>query len=244
MPSLRSRIHTLEENLRGREAVIHSSDELIKLWHKELSDAKAALARELSHPIIRHGIDLAYGHPNPHAVKQLGVSFVCRYYSGDVGKNLTRGEAEDWSHVGVDLVTVWEAAGDGALLGYDGGVSAAKAAHTLAHDIGQPEHTPIYFAVDFEPTAGDWDAIDGYFRGCADVLGKNRVGVYGGLATVEQAHLRNFAEWRWQTLAWSGVPTRWYSRTNIRQTSINNLIAGTAADMDISVTHNFGQWRL
>lgn len=242
--SLRTRIASLEHDLREREQVLLSSEELIKRWHTELAEAKAALARELSHPIIRHGIDLAFGHPNPHAVKQLGVSFVCRYYSFNAGKNLTRAEAEDWSHVGVDIVTVWEAAGQGALLGYDGGVSAAHAAESLAKDVGQPSHTPIYFAVDFEPQPDEWDAIDGYFRGCADVLGRSRVGVYGGLATVSESHLKNFAEWRWQTLAWSGVPTRWYNRTNIRQVSINNLVAGTPADMDISVTHNFGQWRI
>lgn len=238
--SLRSRVHELERDIRERVEKERVANQLVKKWDDELADVKRQLARELARPSIRHGIDLAFGHPNPHAVKRLGISFVCRYYSFDAAKNLSRAEAEDWSHVGVSLVSVWEAAGEGVLLGYDGGVSAAKASWSLARHIGQPADTPIYFAVDFEPTTEDWDTIEGYFRGCADVLTKDRVGCYGGYSTIEQAYLRNFAPFRWQTLAWSGG--QWYPHAQLRQTSVNNMAAGTQCDMDISLTHNFGQW--
>lgn len=240
--SLRSRVTQLEHDISERKHEIHTADELIGKWRTELAMTRKQLQHELAWPTIRHGIDLAYGHPSPYQVKKLGISFVCRYYSFDASKNLSSHEAENWSHIGIELVAVWEAAGEGALLGYDGGVSAAKAADSLAKNVGQPDMSPIYFAVDFDPVFDDWDTIDGYFRGCADVLHRDRVGCYGGYRTVEQAYLRGFAPFRWQTLAWSDG--KWYPHVQLRQVSINNLVAGTACDMDLSVAHNFGQWHI
>lgn len=42
-----------------------------------------------------------------------------------------------------------------------------------------------------------------YLRGDGDVLGVDRVGVYGEADVVDRAHRDGVARWFWQTNAWS-----------------------------------------
>lgn len=233
---LKDRLTLLERDI----AQARRDHELLPHWERELG----ALRQQLRHPSIRHGIDFAWSRPHPALLRRAGINFVCRYYSGDPSKNLGRSEAEDYSQAGIDIITVWESAAQASLGGHAAGVADAKLALKESKTVGQPEHSPIFFAVDYELQSKDHGLVDGYLSGCSDVLGAHRVGVYGGLSTVTMAHLRSVAAYLWQTLAWSGTPTNWYSAAHLRQTSVNNLIAGVSCDLNVGLGYDFGQWRL
>lgn len=214
-----------------------------KQIHAQLERLEAryrSIERAAKHKLPRHGIDVAWGSPNPHALLALGYDFIMRYYSYDATKNLTQTEAEDYSHAGLDIVSIWESTGQSPLLGYDIGGREAHAALDIAEKVKQPDHTPIYFTVDFEPTDEQWHNIEEYFRGCVDVLGRHRVGVYGGLSTVVRLHKK--VGWLYQTYAWSGG--KWYGHNNIRQYRNDVQVNGVACDLDLAVTPYFGQWRV
>ena len=81
----------------------------------------------------------------------LPISFVARYYSGSPRKDLSRGEAEALSKLGIRCVTVWERFAKEAT-GRDNGRNHGYKAFKLAIQCGQPTGAPIYFAVDYEPS--------------------------------------------------------------------------------------------
>jgi hypothetical protein len=213
---------------------------LLPRWETEL----AALRAQLKGPTIRHGIDFAYGKPSPQLLRAAGVSFVCRYLSPDADKNLSRSEAEDYSQAGIGIVTVWESSAQASQGGHAAGVADAEQAKRQAHALGAPESAPIFFAVDYELQPVLKDIVEGYFNGALDVLGRGHVGAYGGLSTVELAYVRCGIGYLWQTLAWSGTPTRWYAHAHLRQIQNGVHLAGIEADRDLANTLDYGQWSL
>jgi hypothetical protein len=80
------------------------------------------------------------------------------------------------------------------------------------------------------------------------VLGRERVGVYGGVDAIERL-VPDSARWGWQTRAWSvrnGV-VQWSPKAHIRQFDLGPGGQGFAAfggfvDLDRSTTTDFGQW--
>lgn len=238
-----SDISTLKTELRELKGLI-SGDAVILKSLEEVQRTIETHEHNARHSLPRHGIDIAWGNPDLTRLKSAGFSFIVRYYSYDPSKDINRVDAEDMSHHGFDCVTVWESTGMTPLRGYHQGVLDAKKANELANQVGQPHNSPIYFAADFDLNSylGAQNNIVDYFRGCKDVLGSHRVGVYGGLDTVKLIHLRNEAAFLWQTLAWSkGV---WYPHAQLRQTKVDEKIANVQADIDIAVASNFGQWKL
>lgn len=241
--SLRSRLTRLEEDIAQAER----DHALLPKWEQERQRVQhelGTLREQLQHPFLRHGIDFAYGDPHPALLKQAGVSFVCRYYSPDRSKNLTREQAEDYSQAGISIVTVWESVAQASLGGHAAGVADATAARKMADSLGQPDRSPIFFAVDYELQQGQKDLVEGYFKGACDAIGKDRVGAYGGLATVILTYVRDCADYRWQTLAWSGTPTAWFPHAHLRQVQNGVQVAGIEADLDVGLALNFGQWKL
>jgi hypothetical protein len=189
------------------------------------------------------GIDYAWGRPGVTALRKAGVKFVCRYLSHDTsGKNLTRAEAEALSNAGVWIVVVWESGASRALKGRAAGASDAAAAAKQAKDCGMPGDRPIYFAVDFDATSGQQAAINAYLDGAASVLGRERVGLYGGYGPVKRALDGRHASWAWQTYAWSrGL---WDGRAQLQQYSNDHTINGVGLDYDRAVKDDYGQWRV
>jgi hypothetical protein len=232
--SFRTRLTALEMDV----AQAKRDRNLEPRWEREL----AALREQLKHPAIHHGIDFAYGRPSPALLKQAGMSFVCRYYSPEESKDLSRSEAEDYSQAGISIVTVWESAASAYLGGHAAGVADAKAAERCRDEIKQPLHSPIFFAVDAELQPEHETLAKGYFTGLCDVLERDRVGVYGGLATVELAYRTGLAGYLWQTLAWSGG--EWYVHAMLRQITDNVTVAGISADVVVGLAADFGQWKL
>ncbi|MFC9973060.1 glycoside hydrolase domain-containing protein [Spirillospora sp. NPDC127200] len=189
------------------------------------------------------GVDYAWGRPGPAALKRAGVRFVCRYLSHDTtGKNLTRAEAEQLSEAGLWLVVVWETTASRALSGRAGGAADARDADRQARALGMPSGRPIYFAVDFDATAAQQGAVNAYLDGAAGVIGRSRVGLYGGYGPVKRALDAGKAVWAWQTYAWSGG--RWDRRAQLRQYSNDHVINGVGVDYDRAVADDYGQWRV
>jgi len=139
------------------------------------------------------------------------IAFVVRYYSGYPPKNLSRGEAEALSKLGVRCVTVWEGRARDAI-GYDNGRVHGFHAFGQAVKCGQPAGTPIYFAVDYEPSLTERPAVERYFEGVREGLSQAQrdpranpngmhynVGVYGNRVTLDLCKAQGIVTWFWQS---------------------------------------------
>jgi hypothetical protein len=191
---------------------------------------------------VPEGIDYAFGRPSIAALKDAGVKFVCRYLSHSPTKNLTPAEANGLSAAGIWIVVVWETTAKRALDGYAGGALDAMDAQVMAQGCGMPAGRPIYFAVDWDASAGQQAAINGYLDGAASVLGRGQVGIYGGYGPVSRALDAGKATWAWQTYAWSG--SRWDARAQLQQYSNDHTLGGVGCDYDRAEKSDFGQWRV
>jgi hypothetical protein len=186
------------------------------------------------------GIDYAWAHPGLPAIVEAGYSFVCRYLSHDPGKNLSADETKALRAAGLDIVVVWEATANRALEGAAVGASDAKTAMAQATAAGLPGTIPIYFAVDFDAQPAQQKAISAYFSAVGAVLGKSRLGVYGGLAVVGRLFDAKLVTYGWQTYAWSRG--QWDARAQLRQVENGITVGGIGCDRDVAVKANFGQW--
>jgi hypothetical protein len=193
-------------------------------------------APSVFHP--RFGIDFAFGTPSIRGLRGAGVSFVCRYLSPTGNsKNLRRSEVLAYRRAGIGVVTVWEATAARALEGRGAGERDALAAKQMLHELGAPPNAVVFFAVDFDDKT---QPVGDYFRGAAHVLGKHRVGVYGGYDVVKRLLNADLVSYAWQTYAWSGGA--WDHRARLRQFSNDHTIAGVSCDFDRAVGPHFGAW--
>ena len=187
------------------------------------------------------GLDYAWGRPSMAALHAAGVRFVCRYLSHSPSKNLTSAEAHSLSDAGIWIVVVWETTAKRALDGRTAGIADALDAQTQAQACGQPAGRPIYFAVDWDASSAQQSKIDAYLDGAASVLGRDRVGIYGGYGPVSRAMEDGHAAWGWQTYAWSGG--RWYGGAQLQQYSNNHTLGGVGCDYNRATKDDYGQWR-
>lgn len=197
------------------------------------------------------GDDYAWDHPSIAALLAAGIRFVCRYLSYDASKNLSLAEATALHAAGIATVSNWEYTAGAAKNGFDQGVADAKAARDQHKAAGGPADRPIYFSVDFDvpdyaPGSTDPAAklgpVAAYFRGVASVIGLARTGAYGGYWAISRLFDAKLITWGWQTYAWSGSPTKWDGRAQIRQIKNGVAIGGADTDLDQSMVTDFGQW--
>lgn len=180
------------------------------------------------------GIDIAWARPTIAQIKGTGATWVARYFSPDITKNLTPSEVTSYTAAGLGIVTVWESTATRALQGFAAGVDDAKAARAQRASVGLPADMPIHFATDTDAT---WAQVAAYYQGVASVLGLSLVGCYGGLHVIEGAHSYGI-RYLWQTVAWSGG--LWAPYATIRQPGGMTLNGG--ADYDMAETPDFGQF--
>lgn len=186
------------------------------------------------------GVDYAWSRPDPTALYAAGKRFAIRYVSYDrTGKNLTRQEADRLQAAGLAIVTNWEWDPRDQLGGRQRGRVHATEADRQHRQCGGPPDRPIYFSTDFDATAAQLQVCYDYPRGCADVIGWDRVGVYGGIRTVTYMADRG-VRWLWQTYAWSSG--RWDSRAHIRQYRNGVRLAGGTVDLNRATVPDYGQW--
>jgi hypothetical protein len=189
------------------------------------------------------GLDYAWSHVPPAAVKAAGFGFAARYLSHDASKNLTKLEAFSLISLGVAIVLVWEDTAQGALRGHAGGVADALAADSQARACGLPGAF-IYFAADWDVTPAQQAAVNAYLDGCASIIGMARVGLYGGFWPCSRAREVHRASKYWGTLAWSG--SNWANTTftpDVMQ-GAQVTIDGVSVDLDTggAAGPDFGQW--
>lgn len=178
------------------------------------------------------GLDYAWNRPTTDTLKKAGAQWIGRYLSTDPTKNLTAPEYQRLTAAGLPVVVVWETTANRAGAGYTAGVNDAKAALALATSIGLGPNSVIHFAVDYDAT---WSEVMSYLSGATLVLGRTRVGVYGGVNIITAAANAGYTH-LWQTTAWSGG--QWDPRATIRQTG-NGPIPDT--DLNQAMTPDYGQ---
>lgn len=185
----------------------------------------------------RFGVDFAWGSMTVHDLRDAGVTFVCRYLSHTLSKNLSIGEARAYARAGIDVVVVWETTAERARGSKDDGEADARSALQQAEACGMPKGRPIFFAVDFEGSAAE---VEDYFRGVERVLGRAGTGVYGSYAVCAGLLDLGLVGFAWQTYAWSNG--LWERRAQLQQYSNGHNIGGSEVDYDRSTAVDFGQW--
>ena len=189
------------------------------------------------------GLDYAGGIPPAAAISAAGYRFVVRYLTPGgpalPGKLLTPSEYASLITAGVAVTVNFETNAIRMKDGHDAGVADARTADAAVRKIGHPTDKPIYFSADWDTTPADQVAIDAYLRGVAEVIGFDRVGVYGSYYVVKRCLDNGTARWAWQTLAWSGGHTD--PRAHIFQRIGTVFIGGVPCDINESNADYFGQ---
>ena len=167
-----------------------------------------------------------------------GMRFVLRYYSKDGSwKLLTKTEADNILAAGLQLGAVFERyperVKEGESAGKEDGLQALK----CAQEVGQPQGSTIYFAVDFDAQQGDMEAIERYLR-AIDIPGYEK-GVYGSFYVIEEMAKRGVVSHYWQTIGWSNG--RWSKLANIHQYQIDKEYCEVNVDFNESFG-NEGFW--
>lgn len=168
------------------------------------------------------------------ALAKLGIQFVCRYLVPEkyAWKRLTRTEAEAVTASGMQMVSVYETTANRASGGAAAGGPDGVAALAEAKLISQPLGSAIYFAVDYDAQAKDYDAIERYLKAAAAEIPEYNIGVYGSYAVIEEMAKRGAAKHFWQTYAWSGGKKS--KLANIYQYQNATTLAGLGVDLDES----------
>jgi hypothetical protein len=186
------------------------------------------------------GVDYSWARPDPVCLSKNGKRFAVRYVSWDrTGKNINMAEADRLIAAGLSIVTNWEFAATDQLKGRTRGQNDATEADRLHRLAGGTPGRPIYFSADFDASEAQLVECLKYLTGCADTIGWNRVGVYGGYRTI--AFMRDAGvRWLWQTFAWS--EGRWHSAANIQQYRNGVTMCGGDIDLNRAMTADYGQW--
>ena len=168
-------------------------------------------------------IDTAALPPTPATIKAAGHAGQIVYISPDrtggslPGKPVTRAHVDAMRAAGLSLGVVWQYGKDSStappdvMRGREGGLADAKAADAKLKELGLDDW-PVYMAVDFDITLQQWnDVAVHYFRAVGEVLGRDRVGIYGhgrvcdwAMEDSVIANLGNGRQLAWQTRSWSG----------------------------------------
>lgn len=170
-----------------------------------------------------------------------GLQFAARYFGlGSQSKLATVAEIAALQAVGLSTVALAEQWGNSSLEGYYKGVSHAIAVRDDLDAKGVPGNRPVYFAVDFDVQAYQWEDVKNYFFGINSILPLDRIGIYGGYNAMAWAQRDGAAKWFFQTYAWSGGKV--HPATHFLQYSNNHYIGGGQVDYCRSLQNDFGQW--
>lgn len=192
---------------------------------------------------MTQGVDFAFSHPDPHGLYDLGFRFAGRYIgAGTDDKQLHADEIAALNGAGLAIVSLVEGGSRGALSGYLTGVTQGQLALDDVNQLGIPADRPMYAAIDWDFHAGDMAAVGQYLDGLASVIGRERVGVYGGYQAVRWAREQWGARWLFQTYAWSAG--QWYPAAQLRQTLNGQEAAGGTVDLCLATVDDYGQWMI
>ena len=140
-------------------------------------------------------IDFSASFPSAQSIKDAGHKGVMLYVSppreGWMGaKPASREVIESYHAAGIETGLCWQYGGaesPDAMRGAVGGELDARNADNWLREIGL-DGWPVFFAVDFDVSLEQWnDTARHYFQAAVDVLGRERVGIYGHSRVVHWA---------------------------------------------------------
>jgi hypothetical protein len=137
------------------------------------------------------------------AFRRDGFEAVARYLVQSGWKALTKEEADRINAAGLNIISVFETTASRALGGRAAGLDDGATAVQVAKQVGQPEGSTIYFAVDFDATAAHMPAVIEYIRAASEATPKFNTGVYGSAAVIKAVQKSGACSRYWQTYAWS-----------------------------------------
>ncbi|WP_135553250.1 DUF1906 domain-containing protein [Paenibacillus cymbidii] len=174
------------------------------------------------------------------AFKKDGMEFACRYLVPATSgwKALTRAEAEIISAAGLKIVSVFETTADRALGGRAAGLADAATALQVAAQVGQPEGSCIYFAVDFDATAAQMPTVIEYIKAAAEATPAYTTGVYGSKAVCEAVIAAGACSRVWQTYAWSKGQRYW----NAQIYQYQNGVTRNGIQVDLNESYGSEGW--
>jgi hypothetical protein len=132
-----------------------------------------------------------------------GYMFVARYLVPSGWKALSQEEVEVISDAGLQIISVFETTANRPLSGREGGLEDGALAYRLAIDRKQLLGSTVYFAVDFDAIASQFNVIAEYLAAASEMLPGYNAGVYGSYTVVEEMGSRGVCSHFWQTYAWS-----------------------------------------
>lgn len=189
------------------------------------------------------GVDYSFARPDINTLKARGVTFAARYlwklmYDDGVrtNKGISKAEYDALTAAGINVVYIYEEDGKELLGGFDAGVRVAKAAEAHRIREGLPPK-PIYFNVDYDAPETDMIATLTAILGIASVIGKERIGLYGGYKVIKAAFDAQAIVYGMQTYAWSSG--QWDERAQLRQWS--NGQYGGSVDFQYAMAEEYGQ---
>lgn len=193
---------------------------------------------------MREGVDYAWDRADPVALLRAGKEFVCRYLAYlPNDKVLTAIERAALHNAGLDIVLNWEQGSGDMLKGRDIGRAHALEARGQAVALGAPSSVPIYFSCDTQITnAVQMEAVARYLQGAADVLGRQRVGVYGQYSVIERFVGGVSCAWGWQTYAWSAGKVS--PLAHIYQYQNGVTVAYADCDLNRAMKPEIGAWTM
>lgn len=151
-------------------------------------------------------MDYSEARPDPAAIKAAGFVSVMRYLADpnnslQIPKILTKEEAAALHAVGLGIGLVFETTANEATTGGAAGSRDVVLAEDQATALNYPGDCPIFYAVDADVAPA---TVAPYFQAIKAVA-KYPVGVYGSLKVVEAMLSLGYADFGWQTEAWSGT---------------------------------------
>jgi len=186
------------------------------------------------------GLDYAGGIPRAAAVKAAGYVGVLRYLKKRGSSSvhvLTAAEYADMKAHRIGVALIYEDTDSTRMAGgSSAGVTDADWALRQARALGITPRC-IYFAADWDVQPSQYGAVSAYLNGAASVLGRAKVGFYGGYNAI--THCGSHASWRWQTMAWSGGRTA--AGIHVRQRLQQTTVDGVSCDVNDLIASDYGQ---
>lgn len=171
-----------------------------------------------------------------------GFTFVCRYLAPKgSGKRLTATEAVTCLTAGLWLVSVFERGASNALAGASQGREDGAMALQYAKEVGQPEGTVIYAAVDTDVNSSHYSTIEAYMRAFDEQITGYELGIYGEYEICKEMQARGVIKKVWQTYAWSRGAK--LDDPNVYQYENDIIVNGIGIDRDES-NGDAGGWKL
>ena len=199
-------------------------------------------------------VDYSAGIPGARAIKDAGFVGAVRYVSERranwmQGKPLTRAEADDFKHHGLQLVSNYQFAKGGFATsdynrGFPGGTEDARKAQDIHEAAGGHPRGVIYVSIDAAPDQAEWDGkVKPYLEAWQEFLGNERLGVYCNPWVIDRCLEAGIGTFFWEH-GWGGdIDAAAHPAAHIKQFEIDRRrVNGIGVDRNRILKPLFGQW--